>query len=96
MDLKEIVSQKDKTIVDVRERFEFMLGHVKGAINIPLTMVPSHLEDFTKMNRPIVLYCRSGVRSGQATDFLKSKGFEQVYNGINRKEIEKYQAMSAS
>ncbi len=92
MDLKKILNQPDTTIIDVRERLEFLMGHVNGAINIPLGKVPSHLEEIKEMDKPIVLYCVSGNRSGQATDFLRSKGIREVYNGINRREIKKYRA----
>ena len=64
------------TVVDVRTPGEYMGGHVAGSINIPLSEVPTRLEDFKKLPQPIVLCCASGNRSGQATSFLKSNGIE--------------------
>ena len=81
MDIQTIIRQPNVTIVDVRERFEFFLGHVEGAINIPLGSVPNRLSEFQQMPGPIVLYCRSGNRSGQATNFLNAKGIKDAYNG---------------
>jgi phage shock protein E len=67
--LKEIVKQADTTIVDVRSTWEVETGKYPGAINIPL------------FEGPIVLYCRSGSRSGMALQFLQQQGFENLYNG---------------
>ena len=63
-------------IVDVRTPGEFQGGHVVGSKNIPLQEVGSKVNKLKKLNKPIVLCCASGNRSGQATDFLKSKGID--------------------
>lgn len=78
-DFSELV-KKGATIVDVRTPGEFKTGHVKGAINIPLGNLP---EQFKRINqdRPVITCCASGMRSGQAKSFLKSKGFAEVHNG---------------
>lgn len=77
----ENVNLKEATIVDVREPFEFKLGNVEGSINIPLGEVPSKVEEFKNMKKPLVLCCASGGRSGQATQFLASNGVDDVHNG---------------
>jgi rhodanese-related sulfurtransferase len=61
------------TIVDVRTTSEFSGGHVNGSVNIPLNEVQSRVEEFRKMQQPLVLCCASGGRSGQAAAFLQSK-----------------------
>ncbi|MFN7116658.1 MAG: rhodanese-like domain-containing protein [Saprospiraceae bacterium] len=81
MNLKEIIKKPGVTIIDVRSRLEFFLGHIKGSKNIPLGSLPNKLEDIKKLNQPIVLVCASGMRSGQALSFLKSKGLKNLYNG---------------
>jgi phage shock protein E len=67
-------------IVDVRTPGEFMGGNVAGSINIPLNEVPQRIEEFKAMDKPILLCCMSGGRSGQATGFLQAQGIE-CYNG---------------
>ncbi len=67
-------------LVDVRTPAEFSAGSVKGAVNIPLDKVPSQLSKF-KNKKNIVVFCRSGSRSGQAKDVLESNGFQNVING---------------
>ena len=68
-------------IVDVRERHEFdgPLGHVAGAVLIPLGALEARAGELSK-DRPIVTVCRSGARSAQATVILKKAGFGRVAN----------------
>ena len=80
-DLQSIVRQDDAVIIDVRENFEFNSGHVDNARNMPLSQFGSFVNEIMKINAPIVLYCQSGNRSGQAVQMLKGKGKDNVYNG---------------
>ena len=63
-------------IIDVRTPGEFQGGHVVGSKNIPLQEVGGKVNKLKKINKPIILCCASGNRSGQAANFLKSKGIE--------------------
>jgi len=67
-------------LVDVRTAGEFASGSVKGATNIPLDKLPSQLAKF-KNKSNIVVFCRSGARSGQAKSILEQNGFKNVING---------------
>ncbi|HNU88089.1 MAG TPA: rhodanese-like domain-containing protein [Ferruginibacter sp.] len=78
-DLKEIIG-KDAFLVDVRTPGEFAGGSVPGAVNIPLDMIPSQLAKF-KGKEQIIVFCKSGMRSGQAKGILESNGFKNVVNG---------------
>lgn len=73
--------QKQATLVDVRTPQEFSEEHVEGAINIPLNEVPQRVDEFKEMPKPIIAYCRSGNRSGQAVSFLKQAGIDEISNG---------------
>jgi glyoxylase-like metal-dependent hydrolase (beta-lactamase superfamily II)/rhodanese-related sulfurtransferase len=68
-------------IVDVREPNEFngSLGHVPGAILMPLGTLTERAGELSK-ERPIVTVCRSGARSAQATVLLGKAGFTEVAN----------------
>ena len=70
------MNNQAKIIIDVRTPSEFQGGHVAGSINIPLQEVQSKLEVIKSMDQPIILCCASGNRSGQATNFLKSRGVD--------------------
>jgi len=81
MDLAQLITNANATIVDVRTPAEFAGGHVVGSINIPIQEVPNRVEEIKTLSRPLVLCCASGHRSGQAEYFLSKQGLEQVYNG---------------
>ena len=68
-------------IVDVRTPEEFRSGHFPGAINIPHEQIIFGLgERQVRPSDPVVLYCRSGNRSGKAQAALRSIGFSQTLN----------------
>jgi rhodanese-related sulfurtransferase len=67
-------------IVDVRTSGEFVSGHIKGSINIPVDSIKSKVSDLKKKGKPVITVCRSGARSGMAKGILGSAGIE-VYNG---------------
>lgn len=68
-------------VIDVRTPAEFKGGHVKGAKNYPLQTIQGKAGEIAKLNKPIILCCASGMRSGQATSILKSAGIECVNGG---------------
>lgn len=76
--MKDILN--NATIVDVRTPEEFKEQHYPGAVNIPLDKVQQRINDFKKMQTPIVMYCRSGGRSGMAVNILKQSGLSNVIN----------------
>jgi phage shock protein E len=66
-------------ILDVRSEAEFGSGHVPGAINIPHDQLASRLSDLdSEMDRPVVVYCRSGKRAGIASAVLLAAGYTNV------------------
>jgi len=77
-----IVKQKIEAgakIVDVRSPDEFRDGGYPGAVNIPLQSLGARLGELPK-DKPVVLYCASGARSGMAARQLKQAGFADVTN----------------
>ena len=67
------------TLVDVRSAAEFASGHVEGARNIPVDVIRARLSEIPK-DKPVVLYCQSGMRSASAARLLKKHGYRPVYN----------------
>ena len=66
-------------IVDVREEHEYANGHIKGALNIPLSQIRKRMDEIPK-DRPVYLHCRSAQRSYNALLALQGNGFTNVYN----------------
>lgn len=88
-DLKQRLDNNDDLVlVDVRESSEKKVSDL-GGIHIPLGQFADRydeLEKYKEEGKDVVIYCRSGGRSGQATMFLERNGYENVYNlrgGIN-------------
>tara|TARA_R110002124_G_scaffold91941_3_gene233809 strand:- start:1310 stop:1579 length:270 start_codon:yes stop_codon:yes gene_type:complete len=76
----ENVIKEGAFLVDVRTEAEFAEGHVNGSTNIPLDQVADQFEKF-KGKEQIIVFCRSGNRSGQAKMILEQNGFKNVING---------------
>ncbi len=74
-------NEQKVAVVDVRTPMEYSSGHVVGSINIPLNELPNRVNELKGIEDPIVLCCASGMRSGQATQFLAQSGFQNVSNG---------------
>lgn len=86
--LKEIIKEKNVSLIDVRNNWEFEEGHARGAINIPLDQIPARINEFKKMDGPVLVYCRSGNRSGMAASMLKQFGISNVFNGGSLMDVQ--------
>jgi rhodanese-related sulfurtransferase len=75
----ELQVKKDPSllVIDVRSPEEFAAGHVPGAVNIPHDLVASRLAEIPK-DKEVVLYCRSGRRSGLAAETLEANGYKDL------------------
>jgi rhodanese-related sulfurtransferase len=62
------------TVVDVRTQAEWDQGHINGAILIPLDKLSDTYSKLPKTGK-LIVYCRSGHRSGQAVQFLIAHGY---------------------
>ncbi len=65
------------TVLDVREDAEWAAGHIDGAQHIPLMQIPNRLDELPAESQVLVV-CRSGTRSAQATAFLNAHGRDAV------------------
>lgn len=69
----------DHILIDVRTPEEFASGHIPGSVNIPVDSLGQRLSEVPQ-DKPVVLYCRSGNRSGQAAQILDQAGYSQIYD----------------
>ncbi len=78
-----VMMEKDDghMIIDVRRADEYAEGHIPGAVNIPNESIgserPASLPDPGQI---LLVYCRSGARSKQASEKLVTLGYTQVYD----------------
>jgi len=68
---------KNIMIVDVRNRDEFVAGHIKGAVNMAFANIAERIKEIEK-GREIIVYDRTGSESQKAADILNRAGFENV------------------
>ena len=76
---------QDLLVVDMRNHYEFEVGHFENAISIPSNTFKEQIKLLTTMleaekNKKIVMYCTGGIRCEKATAWLKYNGFNQVYH----------------
>lgn len=76
-----MINRENAIFIDVRSAAEFASGHVPDSINIPREKIVERLPELEKYrDRPLILNCASGVRSGSACGELRKRGFEKVFN----------------
>ena len=81
MEAVKLINHNNAVVVDVRTDSEFQGGHILNAIHIPLGMFESKINELDAYKeRPIIMSCHSGNRSGRALALLKKRGFTDVYN----------------
>jgi len=77
-----IAASESLNIIDVRETWEHEEQNI-GGNNIPLGTLPHRLTEIESLkDQELIVYCRSGNRSGQAQRYLQQQGFNQVRNLI--------------
>jgi len=77
-------------LIDVRSRQEFESGHLDNAINIEHEKVDKIAETIGEdKEREVVVYCRSGRRSGEAKKALEEYGYKNVHNGMGYEGLKK-------
>ncbi|MEN8776899.1 MAG: rhodanese-like domain-containing protein [Polaribacter sp.] len=79
-EIKEYLA-KDAVILDVRTLAEWNEGHIEQAKNIVLNLIPLEIEQIKAWKKPVIAVCRSGARSGQATQFLTQNGVDVINGG---------------
>jgi rhodanese-related sulfurtransferase len=77
----EIEGGANLVLVDVREPHELEISVLPGVVPIPLGEIEARFAEISE-DANIVCICRSGGRSGKATDFLLSQGYTQVRNMV--------------
>ena len=75
-----LMQQQGAIVVDVREPHEYAAGHIPGAYNVPKDTVTTNadLAALKASQTPIMVYCRSGGRAGDALEALADAGFSYV------------------
>jgi rhodanese-related sulfurtransferase len=76
-----LINRQDALVIDVREPDEFAAGHLPEARNIPVGKLADRVNEIEKYkDKPVILCCASGVRSGKACGELKKLGFSSLHS----------------
>ena len=80
-EMQELLELEDIQLVDVRTPEEYKTGYIEHSQNIDYTS-PTFEQDLVKLDKtkPIMVYCKSGGRSGKCSKKLKEAGFIKVYD----------------
>jgi NADPH-dependent 2,4-dienoyl-CoA reductase/sulfur reductase-like enzyme/rhodanese-related sulfurtransferase len=70
---------KSDMLVDVRNREEYLAGHIAGAVNIPVDELRTRMDELPQ-DRQIHIYCEAGLRGYLAQRILKQNGYDHVLN----------------
>ena len=76
-----LANEHPLVLIDVREPFERDIADLPevGQLRIPLNQIEDRMDEIDP-DDAVVLYCRTGARSGWATQLLRSRGYEQAWN----------------
>ena len=78
-ELKSMMDNKENfQLIDVREPFEYDLANIGGEL-IPMAEVMENTDKIAK-DKPVIVHCKGGTRSGAIIQALESKGFTNLYN----------------
>jgi hydroxyacylglutathione hydrolase len=73
----ELVAEDARTVLDVRDSWEFASGHHRDALHVPFHELPERLGE-VPTGRPVWIYCATGARATMAASFLARNGHDVV------------------
>ena len=80
LEATQMINRQDALMLDVREQAEFAQSHILNARGLPLSQIEARFGDIEKFkDKPIIVYCASGNRSGAAAAALRKHGFSSVF-----------------
>ncbi len=75
----EMQERADVCVLDVREQWEYEVGHIPNVLHLPMSQIANRINDIPT-DKTLIISCKSGQRSGRVTNWLKHNGYEEVYN----------------
>lgn len=77
----QLINHQDAVVLDIRDGGEYKAGHIPEARHIPAASLESRLNELGKFkDKPLIVYCRTGVNASKACAVLKKNGFAAVHN----------------
>jgi len=83
---KIIENNTDTQVLDIRERVDWLAGHIPGALNIPIDSLADQLSDLPGKRTPLIIACDQGLRATGAARILWDAGYRKLYTLIDGME----------
>ena len=84
-EFNQLTNDSETIVVDMRNHYEFEVGHFENAVEIPsdtfreqLPMAAEMLQD--KKDKNIIMYCTGGIRCEKASAYMHHRGFKNVFH----------------
>lgn len=91
MNIEELLAKGNYHLIDVREEIELAMdGSISSALHIPLGEIPDRIDEIKSLEGSILVFCRSGNRSGKAVEILENKGLTSLYNVGGYKDLKHF------
>lgn len=78
--LEILKTNSNVVLLDVRSSQEYIEGHIRGSINIPVYDIEKQAKNKLNKDSIIIVYCSAGIRSKRAIQILEKLGYENLYN----------------
>ena len=79
IDIREIDSiTTDNNLIDIRDKYEYILSHINNSINIPYTYLIMMPENYLEKGKIYYLYCNSGNKSRKLCEHLNEQGYKTI------------------
>ena len=72
------INNSNNVILDIRDKYEYLLGHIPRSINIPYTYLITIPQNYLKFEKTYYIYCDSGNKSGKLCEYLSKIGYRCV------------------
>ena len=83
-EINDILNNKENNLIilDVREKWEYDICHIKNSLNIPMGQLADRIDEFDKSDLYVIV-CHHGIRSRMIGKYLSNIGFANIVNLIN-------------
>ena len=75
----EMKERQDVCVLDVREEWEYEVGHIPGVLLLPMSQIQGRINEIPT-DKTVIVACKSGQRSGRVTAWLLHNNYDDVHN----------------
>lgn len=76
--INDLIKLHNISVIDVREQYEYIMGHIPNAINIPVNDIVEDYEKYLYKDQEYYIYCETNIRSSRVCNFLANLGYDVI------------------